>query len=401
MNCESLSRVMNAAIDGELSPAEETAFQQHLAGCTHCRDRWAELDSIHRDLRNSLRPPNADVAVERLMQSLRPHFGTGQRPGSRRAKRGSKLAVFVAAFTLVLVAGTLVQLSAVGTAVAEIAMTTGTIDLKPANSGDWISVDGASRVHLTANSRVRTRADSLCEIRTTSNAVVRMNLNSELILLRSKKIELVSGEVWCRAPASAGMQISAPSRANHPESPSVFSCPSATEMQWRTLPNQEISCQDVAASPVEIQLPQMTCTIQPGETLTFESGIRSPKPSVRSNPLQATNWQLPLLACRNPDDLELQERMTSMLAVIGQTKISYMYEEKIRQLGPTGVPPLLAFVRSPDSRNKPELRHRAMDLVAEMATPSSVTDLEKLRHDDDPTIRQRAQQALNRLQPKP
>jgi hypothetical protein len=123
-------------------------------------------------------------------------------------------------------------------------------------------------------------------------------------------------------------------------------------VQWTTLPNYEVACLDVASTPVEITLPQMTCSIESGESVTFASGAIRPDQTHRSNPMMATNWQLPLLVLRHPLDPELQERMTALLAMIGESKASYLYEEQIRQLGPAGAIPLLAFVQSPDSRRQ-------------------------------------------------
>jgi hypothetical protein len=169
-------------------------------------------------------------------------------------------------------------------------------------------------------------------------------------------------------------------------------------MQWRAVPNVGVTCLDVAPTPAEIQLPQTSCTIQPGQCLTFAAGQPQPDATQHFESLSATNWQLPLLALR-PHDSELRDRLTSLLAVIGNTKVNYMYEDQIRQLGPPGAVPLLAYVMSPESRDKPMLRIRAMSLVVELAPASAIPDLESLQNDQDEIIRKLATQALQRLDP--
>ncbi len=277
-------------------------------------------------------------------------------------------------------------------------MMTGTVDYKVANAHDWTSVAGTQRVSLPAFARVRTRSTSLCEIRTGCDALVRLNHETDLVLHRAEKVELVTGELWCRAPATAEMEICAPSAPRQPTMTNVFTCPSSAEMQWKALPNNAMSCQDVANTAIELQLPSMNCTIQPGECVTFSAGQPIPEPT-QFNPVEATGWQLPLLVLRPAQDSELRDRLTSVLALIGRSKASFLYEDQIRGLGPSGVVPLLAYVRSTDSVSQPELRLRAMEMIAEMATSASIDDLHALLQDGDPRIRTLSGQALTRLQP--
>jgi hypothetical protein len=83
--------------------------------------------------------------------------------------------------------------------------------------------------------------------------------------------------------------------------------------------------------------------------------------------------------------------------MIGQTKMSSMYDSQIRSLGPAGTIPLLAFVRSSKSLDDPELRHHAMQIIADLAPASTRSDLELLTNDRDPNVRQFARAALARL----
>ena len=115
--------------------------------------------------------------------------------------------------------------------------------------------------------------------------------------------------------------------------------------------------------------------------------------------MTATNWQIPLLALGNPRDSDLQRRLTGLLAAAGRSKAAHLYEEQIRQLGPVGAVPLLAFVRSEESIKDRDLRYRSMTLAADMASLASLQDLEELLHDNDPYIRRLSLKVLTRLQP--
>ncbi|MBS0204601.1 MAG: zf-HC2 domain-containing protein [Planctomycetes bacterium] len=404
MNCESLALLLNAALDGELSGAERAAMQQHLAECPPCQLEWQELQGLHHELSLAFPSPEIESSMDRVLHRIRATEIPGPVPINRksdgRSNRNSYLALFAVVLTVLIAAGTFTQWSSASPHVGEIALVTGSIDFKPRDTKDWIPVDGSVRVTLPAHTRIRTRTASLCEIRTKSDAVVRLNSESELVMHQAEKVELVSGELWCRASSVAGIEICGVTPAEPQSKPNIFVCPSSTEMQWRALPNLELSCLDVAQSSAEIRLAETTCLIQPGQCVTFACGSPRPEQTHQANPSEATQWQLPLLLLHNPHDLDLQHRMTAMLAKVGQSKVAHLYEDQIRQLGPAGAIPLLAYVRSDQSRLDPPLRARAMNLVAEMATNDSVAALEELRHDDDPIIARMATRALNRLQPE-
>ena len=404
MNCESLPLMLNAALDGELSPLERTAMQEHLTNCPSCLHEWQELQGLHQELTLALTSPEVESAVDLVLHRIQqppaiPQPVTVRERPHRHPNRNPQFAFVAAVFTLLVAVGTVTQWSNASPPVAEISLMTGSIDFKPRDGTDWIVIDGSTRVSLPAHARIRTGTESLCEIHTKSDAIVRLNCQSEMVMHCAAKVELVSGELWCRAPAAAGMEICGVGPSKPQDKPNVFLCPSSTEMQWRALPNRELSVLDVAPTSAEIRLPETTYMIQPGQCLTFASGSPRPEQTHQANPSEATQWQLPLLVLHNPHDLDLQHRITAMLARVGQSKMAYMYENQIRKLGPAGAIPLLAYVRSPESRQDPPLRVRAMGLVTEMATTDAVISLEELVQDEDPIIAKLAARALTRLQP--
>ena len=405
MNCESMPMLLSAALDGELSPGEQAPLRQHLEQCPSCREQWAEWQLLHRDLAMVFPPPEVNRAIDRTLERIivglpvaaaTPIRVEASRRPPRRRTTGPQLAVFLVVCSLLVLAAFILQQPIVRPAVAEISLVTGPVEYKTRDDKDWVAMSASSRVALPALARIRTNATSLCEIRTKSDAIVRLNKESELVVHQAEKVELVAGELWCRAPATAGVEICSAQRKVPSRQLQSFTCPSSTEMQWRALPDMEVSC--VSGTSARIKLPEMTCTIEPGESLSISSQNSDAAPR-RMDMLLATNWQLPLLLLRSPDDLELQERLTRLLGVVGQTKASYFYAEEIRELGPAGAIPLLAFVRSRQSLANPALRWRAMDFAAEQAGDSSIRDLESLLSDSDPNIQRAAQRALQRLQP--
>ena len=139
-----------------------------------------------------------------------------------------------------------------------------------------------------------------------------------------------------------------------------------------------------------------SCAVKPGQSLSVVKD-QLPVATGQEDRLLAMGWQLPLLAVRRPDDPELQSRLQLLLARFGQSKMSSMYDSQIRSLGSAGTIPLIAFVRSPKSLDNPELRHRAMQIIADLAPASTRRELESLAKDSDPTVSQLANAALARL----
>lgn len=399
MNCDAVSLMLNAGLDGELSADQRSAMLAHVADCAACRQQWNDLQSLHRELTVVLKPATGP-AIDRLMQRITTRPNGPMTPSTqqrRRSSSGKLLVLSVVACTLLLAAATVLKWPTANPAIAEIEVSTGSIDVQQAESRNWIPIQRTGRVVLNSRSRIRTRSGSLCEIRTGCDAIVRLNQDSELVVHRVEKVELVSGELWCRAPASRSLEICGPKPPDQSKVP-LFTCPSSAEMQWRTSPDQVMSCVDLSATPVEISMSSASCTIQPGESLSFASGRPDSKGAQRVDTVLETSWQIPLLTLKNPNGSELRQRLISMLTLIGEAKAAYLYEDQIRQLGPAGAMPLIAFVQSVESRQQPTIRVRAMEYATELATRSSLPELRSLQNDPDPTIRQMAQQAVERLQ---
>lgn len=423
MNCETALLMLHAFVDGELSAPDRALVDQHLSECPSCHVQLAKIQELDGVLKRALHPPAREPAVERVLQSIH-RISESIDPISpdhapRRIDRDSRLlrgendltprgsarkttagTMFVLAITLLIVFVVVVQMPKENPAVAEITMATGSIDVRRSDHARWTAVKGPSVVSLPANARIRTRVDSLCEIRTKSDAIVRLNHATELVVRRPEQIELVTGELWCRTPSTTAMEISSVKTSSRVGSEATFTCPTSSESQWQTTPSNPVSCVGVSSTPIEVavKLSHENCTVSPGETVSFVAGT-APAKSGYSDRLVARAWQLPLLLLKNPRDPELRQRLTELLAAAGHSKMAYLYDEQIRQLGPPGTLPLIAFVRSSESREQPELRHNAMRIIADLAPRSAEADLKALSNDDDPSVKQFARVALKRLVP--
>jgi len=417
MNCESISLLLTAALDGELSTDERSVMDQHLATCESCNQLWADLQSLDRSLAGALRPPTDDPRIDHVISAIQDRVSNASSGPDRNCaetlspaivglqnthrqlpRSGMPLLVMIASLALVAVA--MFQLPTSMPSVAEITMATGPIEIKQSERGEWIAVSKSNHIPLSKNVRVRTGTASLCEIRTKSDAVVRLNQDTELILRQPEQIELIAGELWCRTPPTASLEICGTAPPKPAALKAIFTCPSSSESQWAAAAENELSCIGVSAKPIEVKtnLSGPTCEVGPGERWFFGSN-HAPTEAGHADSLIATTWQLPLLILRRPDDLELQDRMVQLLGMVGETKISYAYESQIRNLGSAGTLPLIAFVQSSNAADKQQLRQRAMRIVADLAPISAFTDLESLRKDPDPVVRQFAQTALRRLEP--
>lgn len=103
-NCEYFEELIGAALDGELTGAEEAALRAHLAECGHCRAFAAALEAVSGAAERGLPPPPADL-TEKIMSAVR-----GEAAKKKTGKivplfRYARPAALAAAAALVLWAG--------------------------------------------------------------------------------------------------------------------------------------------------------------------------------------------------------------------------------------------------------------------------------------------------------
>ncbi len=403
-------------LDGELSPEERAVAEMRLQSDPVAMHEWVEARDLDVQLRAALPVPTWDETafLERSSSrhtALTPSPSPGGRgePEGRASRNGSLtrrplVALLTVAACLLLA---MVLLHSEGNpavaSVATLTHATGPVEVRQSTETEWTRVAQPHNLALAAGAHVRTPAESLCEVTTPSQGLVRVNQQTEFIVHRPEEIELVNGQFWCRAAAQTPLMVSVPGKANvEPSAISghsemcLFTCPSSSETLWR-IDDQVGRCIAVSDQPTELRGgADQTWTIPPGQSMACTPGGHH-ELSGYYDRLQATSWQLPLLNTRPPHDPDLQGMLQGLLAEVGMTKVSSFDSSQIRSLGPAGTLPLIAFVRSPESRTRPELRHRAMAIVADLAPASTRSDLEVLATDADPEVARLAHAALIRI----
>jgi len=102
-NCEYFEELIGAALDGELTGAEEAALRAHLAECEACRAFAAALEAVSGAAERGLPPPPPEL-TERIMGAVR---GEAKRKTGKLVPlfRYARPAALAAAAALVLWAG--------------------------------------------------------------------------------------------------------------------------------------------------------------------------------------------------------------------------------------------------------------------------------------------------------
>ncbi len=400
---------LSAYLDGEISSAERHLVETNLAKDPQLRTHLDGLLELNKALRAELAPPRLDV--EHFLSQLdRPENNAKDQRfelGTKKRYR-SKLYIGLAsalAVGLLLTLGTWDRLLQRGTqsetlpsSVAEIVRSVGSIEFRNQPGGPWEVWTNATLVPLEAGVSIRTPSDSLCEIITQQSGTLRMNRDTELVLHRPDEVELLRGELWCET-GNAPLIVRGKTRLEATPNDSKqlqFTCPPNVHVQCR-METDALRLGCASRTPLTVLLPnQQELAISPGEWVACS--FSEPQTFTgHFDQVDETAWQLPLLIQRSTGDSELHDFLFVLLARLGQSKMQYLYEERIRELGPPGALPLIAFVQSEKSRTSPETRQRAMRIVADLAPESTRTDLLRLCRDSDPVVAGYAKQAITRL----
>lgn len=420
MNCEQATARLSERLDGEFTPADAAALDAHLAGCADCTAAAEALRRQDADLCALLAPDRA--AAERVSARVIEHLRSEPSPVpaattvptatpiptatvvQRSAlRRWPGLAAAVAAgfvigawvyrplnenrnATFSKVSGSLSSQPQTSNAkpaaannptvpsptvpnptVATLVVATGNVEMKPADGADFKSY--LNVLMCPSDSVVRTGAAS-CELKTADGRVIRLNKETEVALKSADSIEVLRGQIWCASPDAGPLKVAV--GAAPPGDVQVTS----------------------AKGDVSLRTASGTEPLKRGESASIVEGrvVRAPQ-----DPLLSTAWMSPLLVRKGSADPELAERIDRILAQLGQSKLSHLYEQEIRALGEHAVMPLARYVQSPLSKQDPTRRATAMRIIADIAPTWAIGTLIELLTDDDPPTRVLAAQALRRL----
>lgn len=420
MNCQEFTAQLQAWLAGETDETTSRALEAHLDDCADCLARLEQENADGQDvplLRTALAEPIAAARVaERAIAQIT--LTNSSPTSSALPKQTISWSTWLTPL-LTLVAGFLLAVYVLPrpekkndpappiaqpvppkppTPVAHLVAATGPIEMFDEQRQDWVAIsyDKIKSLRCPTDTRVRTTADVRCELQTSDGCVIRLNDQTEVTLRGSSTIELSQGQVWCRSPGTTQLEVrvaSSPGQPKKSDLPTLW-CVGPSCVMTGIQPAGDVQ---VVNAEGEIKLRTTTGEqrLNPGQMAEISQG--EIKPAQRVDPVLSTRWMQPLLTQRGPDNAELKQRVDSLLAQIGQTKMATLYEQEIRTLGEHGVLPLVRFIQSPLGEKDPVRRSAAMQIVADLAPVWLIPDLIDLLENPDPYVRRQAAATLNRL----
>ncbi len=396
MNCEQCNCHLSALIDGELSATVQREVQRHLDKCRSCRDALDDLKMLDAKLTDQLAlSSNAiDRAVDASTTPLGPQPSLARARWIEQIPAWSIVAVVAASIALAFVLLPRKDDPLPGTALptaGRLVSTTGSVEVLDPESQRWQPFVSSNELFI--GSRIRTPVGVNCEIEMADRATLRLGGAAELAIRSPKHIEVLQGQVWCRTSESEPLRVDA--RTPNSQLASSMICPANSEFQW-TIDSNRAVVQALAGPATEWTGTDFRCPVGPGERIAVDNqqNVERSEEDLASTKI----WQLPLLAVSGKGQEELDRVIEAALIRIGRTKTGYLDEQQIRQLGPRGAIPLLAYVQSDRSGAQVSVRHRAMQIATELADESASSRLRQLSSDQDDTIAEHAKRALQRIE---
>jgi hypothetical protein len=404
MRCEEVLNQLNARADGELPSQDASPLEAHLAECSQCSAAAEELQFVEADLRRAFvgrreaaaRLAEGTAAMVRAAAAIPPvapaaHVAAVR---GRHVEWWQLLAGLAAGFLLAVAlfrpwekkASEMVVSAPPDGAlpVARLAVASGPVEVSPSKTLQAFTCPTGGAIEQ--NSIVRTGPRARCEIATADGNALRLDCNTEVKLQKSGVIEIMRGRlVAANSSGRQGLEIqSAGCRvAARPAAQLAFDCQPKVD---------RVIAIDGA---VNVHTGGKSMDVLPGKQLRIvDCNVQEPD---WCDPSLETAWVNSILALKSSEHPEMMERVNQLLANIGATKLSLMYEDELRRLGDDGVPPLLAYLTS--TRDKPlePERATAARIVADVALARWIPDLISLLTDTNAEVRANAARGLKRL----
>jgi hypothetical protein len=431
MNCKQSRGFFSAWIDRQLEPADRAELEEHLRECAECRTAAESARDLHADLVRAFESPRtaAARAAEQVIAAIPRAATPAPLVALARSPNWTALGLALAlGFLMALLvfppwktrrvapdsretprdglAGLPPTPAATMPAapVARLVAATGFegVEYDDRNRGTWQSVAELPRLQCPSESSVRTNENVRCELVTSEGCVVRMNSGTEIVFHSAGCVELKRGEIWCRSTPQAPLEVLPSLSATVVE----HAAPTGVASRWSCTASDATCLLCVtesgdkvrvtaAAGNISVTARHESLQLEPSETATItRERIDRDRSSDR---LLAASWMQPLLIRKGHADRELAERVDDLLARIGESERSELYEAEIRSLGEYGVLPLLRYVESPRSGSDGERRLVAMQIVSDLAPPWAIGDLIGLLKNPDADVRFLSAAALQRL----
>lgn len=434
MDCNQSRDLFSAWVDRQLDSAQRARLEEHLQECLECQAAAERTREVHADLVRAFESPRMAAArvAEQVMAAIPEMTTPDQLPKKASLPQWVSLGLAMAlGFLLAVIlfrpwssqreaAGIVqtprdgfVEMPAIPAATIQAATIQGVARMVDATDSagveftdligaDWKSVANLPQFHCPSEGSVRTNDNASCEMITAEGSIVRMNSGTEVVFHSAGCVELKRGEIWCRSTPEAPLEV-VPALSSKVAQNAVpagaapaMSCTAsdATCLMSVTESGNKVLV-TAAAGNIAVKARNESLNLVPRETATItREGIDRERSSDR---LLTTSWMQPLLVRKGHGDGELAARVDDLLAQIGPSEQSALYEVEIRTLGEYAVLPLLHYLKSPRSNSDNERRLVAMRMVSDLAPPWAIGDLIDLLEHPDADVRFLAATALRRL----
>lgn len=429
MNCEDAQNLIGAWIDCEIDDDERVVLESHLSACPDCQSVSDGMRVMDADLTRTFQP-RRDAAgriaedVIAVLDSKRLAQPTAYAE-PRRTNWMTPLLTLVLGFMLALVIfplgrGRPIHDSRIAMPVtpqpelqgrtadlphyheniqvATLVTSIGNVEFKNGN-GDWEAAT-LPAFQCPSNSKVRTSDNGVCELLTSDGAVIRMNRDTEVTLRSPREVEILQGQVWCKSPKGVPVEVcsvDAPAPNRPKAQKTSWSAKADSGSRFLTVVGSQGEGQIVTSQgSVAIETESGLHNVKPGDTVSIVNG-QVDRRSGSLDALLAASWIHPLLKAKGQNDPELNDRVNELLAQLGRSKMTLLYERELRSLGEYCVLPLIRYVQSPISGKDPARRSRAISIAADLIVPADTAELIALLSDDSPEVRYHAARGLLRL----
>ena len=410
MDCEGFEALISAKLDSEIRPGDAELLREHLANCEDCRSLFDATRAQDREMREAFsdRVRSANELRERLAASFSSMPKRRREPG-RLLPLAAALAIGLGVGWL-LFSGPPTEVAAPEMArkyaenrpedasekspdeelpdplatQGRLTYATGAVEMRSPEASTWQPLTAGTRVPIGA--RLRNDAGCLSELRGADGSTLRLDTSSEVELVSYRTWRLHSGRVDTTVvPAKVPFTVEDGSNR-------VV----ALGTRFDVYRSDDLTRVQVFEGATRIESGDTVRVLRRGERASIAEGIRISR--LRLEQLAtASSWMNALLVREGRADEDLQRRLDELLAGIGQSKMTQLFEQEIRALGTSCVVPLLRYIESPRSESQTRQRHRAARIVSELAEHESIEELIELLTDRDGEVRAAAASALERL----
>ncbi len=273
----------------------------------------------------------------------------------------------------------------------KLAIAQGTIEAKGAADADFKALKVGDPID--AGMTLRSTPGSRFAIDFADGSELRIDENTELIVLDARKLDLKKGRIFLRIQQS-------PKRFEIESQHVAFSTAGAT-LDLVFVPRVEngapaSTIMRVLDSNVNAVSRKFKAAVYAGFWITAV-GAQLNTPDPAKNGSLDTAWVHPLLAERGRADEEIGNRMMEMVGILYNQKPNDPVEAAMRHLGDLATPELARYLARPLHPTQAERRAAAARIIGETGTMKSAPALVTLLQHAEPEVRVIAARGLTRL----